>query len=114
MNTIGVLARADLKEAGPVVKELVDWLRGRERRACLDEATAALGGPGIESSCHIASGKDMVASTSAASASSPRSPCPSSTGPSRASSTGSSSTRTGGCCGRSSSDGDARPSLPTC
>jgi NAD+ kinase len=61
MNTIGVLARADLREAGPVVKELVGWLRKRERGACLDEATAALGGPGIETSCQIASGKDMVA-----------------------------------------------------
>ena len=61
MNTIGVLARADLVEAGPVVKELVGWLRDRGRRACLDEATAALGGPGIEAGCLIASGKEMVA-----------------------------------------------------
>jgi NAD+ kinase len=61
MNTIGVLARADLVEAGPVVKELVGWLRDRGRRACLDEATAALGGPGIEAGCLTASGKKMVA-----------------------------------------------------
>jgi len=65
MNTIGVLARADLQEAGPAIRELVGWLRERERRACLDEATAALGGPGIESSCLIASGKEMVAQVDA-------------------------------------------------
>jgi NAD+ kinase len=65
MNTIGVLARADLKEAGPTIKELVGWLRERDRRACLDEATAALGGPGIGSSCHIASGREMVAQADA-------------------------------------------------
>ncbi len=61
MNTIGVLARADLIEAGPVIKELVGWLRERGRRACLDEATAALGGPEIGPGCLIASGRDMVA-----------------------------------------------------
>jgi len=62
MNTIGVLARADLEEAGPVIKELVGWLRDRGRRACLDEATAALGGPGIEAGGNlIAPGKDVAA-----------------------------------------------------
>jgi NAD+ kinase len=61
MNTIGVLARADLQEAGPVVRELVAWLRERGRRACLDEATAALGGPGIEAACRVALGKEVVA-----------------------------------------------------
>ncbi len=62
MNTIGVLARADLEEAGPVIKELVGWLRDRGRRACLDEATAVLGGPGIEAGGNlIAPGKDVAA-----------------------------------------------------
>ena len=62
MNTIGVLARADLEEAGPVIKELVGWLRDRGRRACLDEATAALGGPGIEAGGNlIAPGKEVAA-----------------------------------------------------
>ena len=42
MNTIGVLARADLTEASPVVQKLVAWLGERGQRACLDEATAAL------------------------------------------------------------------------
>ena len=61
MNTIGVLARADLVEAGPVVRELVAWIRNRGRRACLDEATAALGGPAVEADCLVASGSDMAA-----------------------------------------------------
>jgi len=61
MNTIGVLARADLAEAGPVVRELVAWIRNRGRRACLDEATAALGGPTVEAGCLVASGNDMAA-----------------------------------------------------
>ena len=65
MNTIGVLARADLQEAGPVIRELVDWLRERGQRPCLDEATAALGGPGLESSCLVASGRDMAGLASA-------------------------------------------------
>ena len=61
MNTIGVLARADLKDAGPVVRELVEWLRKHDRRPCLDEATASLGGPAVEPGCLVASGKDMAA-----------------------------------------------------
>ena len=65
MKTIGVLARADLEEAGPVIDKLVSWLRERGRRACLDEATAALGGRGIESRCLVAPGKRMVADADA-------------------------------------------------
>jgi len=61
MNTIGVLARADLAEAGPAIRELVGWLRERGRRACLDETTAALAGEGAEPGCLVASGADMAA-----------------------------------------------------
>jgi NAD+ kinase len=61
MNTIGVLARDDLAEAGPVVRELVGWLQERGRRACLDEGTAALAGRAAESSCLVASGSDLAA-----------------------------------------------------
>jgi NAD+ kinase len=60
MNTIGVLARPDLKEAAPVLKGLVEWLKDRGVRACLDEATAALGGPDITGACLVASGRDMA------------------------------------------------------
>jgi NAD+ kinase len=61
MNTIGVHARADLIEASPVVQKLVAWLRERGQRACLDEATATLGGPTVEKDCLVASGPDMAA-----------------------------------------------------
>ena len=60
MSTIGVLARADLQEAGPVVRELVTWLRGRGHRPCLEEATAALGGPEVEPGGLIASGSELA------------------------------------------------------
>jgi NAD+ kinase len=60
MNTIGVLARPDLKEAAPALTGLVDWLRGRGVRACLDEATAALGGSDLAGACLVASGRDMA------------------------------------------------------
>ena len=44
MNTIGILARPNLKEAGAAIAELVSWLRARGVRACVEEATAALAG----------------------------------------------------------------------
>jgi NAD+ kinase len=60
MNTIGVLARPDLKEAGPTLAALVDWLSRKAVRVCLDEATAALGGEALTSTCLVASGRDMA------------------------------------------------------
>ncbi len=60
MSTIGVLARADLKEAGPTVAALVEWLSGKGARVCLDEATAALGGASLGAGCLVASGRDMA------------------------------------------------------
>jgi NAD+ kinase len=60
MNTIGVLARPDLREAGPTVAGLVEWLRLRSVRVCLDEATAALAGKPLAESCLVASGRDMA------------------------------------------------------
>ena len=60
MNTIGVIARADLKEAGPLLNDLVDWLRGRGVRTCLEQATAALGGPDLTGDCLVASGRDTA------------------------------------------------------
>jgi NAD+ kinase len=60
MNTIGVLARPDLREAGPTVAGLVDWLCRRNVRVCLDEATASLGGGSLAASCLVASGRDMA------------------------------------------------------
>jgi NAD+ kinase len=60
MTTIGVLARPDLKEAGPTVAALVAWLCGKGIRVCLDDATAALGGASLASGCLVASGRDMA------------------------------------------------------
>lgn len=60
MSTIGIFARPDLKEAGATVAELVQWLGAKGVRACLDEATAALGAKELGSSCLVASGRDMA------------------------------------------------------
>ena len=60
MSTIGVLARPDLKEAGPTVAALVAWLSGKGARVCLDDATAALGGGSLGSECLLASGREMA------------------------------------------------------
>ena len=60
MNTIGVLARPDLKEAGPTLAALVEWLCKKNVRVCLDEATAALGGEALTAPCLVASGRDLA------------------------------------------------------
>jgi NAD+ kinase len=60
MNTVGVLARADLREAGPMLRELVGWLRGHGVRACLEESTAAMAGAVAIEGCLVASGRDMA------------------------------------------------------
>jgi NAD+ kinase len=60
MTTIGILARPDLKDAGPTLRELVEWLCRRSVRVCLDDATAALGGESILSECLVASGREMA------------------------------------------------------
>lgn len=60
MSTIGVLARPDLKEAGPTVAALVAWLSRKGARVCLDDATAALGGTSLGAGCLVASGRDMA------------------------------------------------------
>jgi NAD+ kinase len=60
MSTIGILARPNLKQAGPAIAELVTWLRTRGKRACLEEATAALAGPQAAEGCLVASGRDVA------------------------------------------------------
>ena len=42
MKTIGVIARPDLREAGPVLRNLVSWLRSQGASVCLSGPTAAL------------------------------------------------------------------------
>ena len=60
MSTIGILARPDLKDAGPTLRELVEWLCRRGVRVCLDDATAALGGGSLTGECLLASGREMA------------------------------------------------------
>jgi NAD+ kinase len=63
--TIGVLARPDLVEAGPTLRELVAWLQERGVRPCLDEATAALGGDVAAAACRVTSGREVAAGVDA-------------------------------------------------
>ena len=60
MNTIGILARPDLKEAGAAIAELVGWLGERGVRACLEEATAGLAGTATAEACVVATGRDAA------------------------------------------------------
>jgi len=60
MNTIGILARPDLKEAGAAIDDLVAWLRARGLRACLEQATSGLAGPGTREGCLVAAGRDAA------------------------------------------------------
>ena len=60
MNTIGVLARPDLSDAGPVIRGLAECLHRQGVRVCLDEPTAALGGPEIGFGVLVASGRDLA------------------------------------------------------
>jgi NAD+ kinase len=61
MKTVGILARSDLAVAGPVVRELVAWLRARGITPCLDEATAALGGDEARRACRVATDREVAA-----------------------------------------------------
>jgi len=65
VRTVGVLARPDLVEAGPAIRELVQWLRDRGRSTSLDEATASLGGVESSATCHISPGRAMAAEAEA-------------------------------------------------
>ncbi len=65
MITIGVLARPDLVEAGPALRDLVAWLQQRGVRPCMDEATAALGGKGAATACRVTTGREVAAAADA-------------------------------------------------
>jgi len=60
MNTVGVLARAGLREAGPVIEELVEWLCARGIRVCLEERTAELAPQERGARCVVAAGREMA------------------------------------------------------
>lgn len=62
---IGVLARPDLAEAGPLLSELVSWLRRRRASVCLEERTAALV-PGLaRRDCAVADGQHLASRSDA-------------------------------------------------
>jgi NAD+ kinase len=65
VRTIGVLARADLVKAGPAIRDLVEWLRKRGVRTCLDEATAALGSAEASTTCRVVSARAVAAEADA-------------------------------------------------
>ena len=60
MLTIGILARPGLLEAGPVVRDLVAWLRERKVPVVLDADTAVLGGNEASAACRVASGREVA------------------------------------------------------
>jgi NAD+ kinase len=65
MKTIGILARPNLREAGPAIRELVAWLQARGLTPCLDDATAALGGEEARRACRVATGREVAAGADA-------------------------------------------------
>jgi NAD+ kinase len=65
MKVIGILARPELVEAGPTVRDLVAWLDQRGVRSCLDAATAALGGVESTTGCRVAPGRQVAAEVDA-------------------------------------------------
>ena len=64
MTTIGVLARPDLAEAGPALRELVVWLRTRGAKVLLEERTAELA-DGSVSGEDVRSARDVAAAADA-------------------------------------------------
>jgi NAD+ kinase len=65
MTTVGVLARPDLTEAGPALRELVAWLQGKGVGICLDDATARLAGEAAGGHCRVTSGPQLAAKADA-------------------------------------------------
>ena len=59
MSQVGILARPDLGEAGPTLRDLIRWLRERGVGVCLEERTAQLV-QDLAPSCAVASGKEVV------------------------------------------------------
>jgi NAD+ kinase len=59
VSRVGVLARPDLGEAGPTLRELIHWLRERGVGVCLEERTARLV-QDLAAACTVASGKEVA------------------------------------------------------
>ncbi len=65
MSTVGILARPDLGQAGPALRELVAWLQARGERVCLEERTAHLVDGGLAGGCLVAPGRELAAQVDA-------------------------------------------------
>jgi NAD+ kinase len=59
VSQVGILARPDLGEAGPTLRDLIRWLRERGVGVCLEERTARLV-QDLAATCAVASGKEVV------------------------------------------------------
>jgi NAD+ kinase len=59
VSKVGVLARPDLGEAGPTLRDLIRWLGERGVGVCLEERTARLV-KDVAAACSVASGEEVV------------------------------------------------------
>ena len=59
MSAVGIMARPDLGEAGPTLRELIRWLRDRGVRVCLEGRTARLVAD-LAPTCAVAPGGEVV------------------------------------------------------
>jgi NAD+ kinase len=59
VSAVGIMARPDLGEAGPTLRELIRWLHERKVGVCLEERTARLV-QDLAASCTVASGREIV------------------------------------------------------
>jgi NAD+ kinase len=65
VSTIGVIARPDLKEAAPALRELLEWLRRRRVDVLVEERTAALLDGERRDGLAVAQGREVAAKADA-------------------------------------------------
>jgi NAD+ kinase len=65
VSAIGVIARPDLAEAAPALRELVQWLQRRGVKVVLEERTAALADGSAGGDWTLAAGRDVAAQADA-------------------------------------------------
>ena len=61
MTTVGILTRPDLRDAAPVLAELMAWVRQRGLRVCIEERSARLLVDDVTGGCEVASGRVVAA-----------------------------------------------------
>jgi NAD+ kinase len=59
VSAVGILARPDLGEAGPTLRELIRWLRERGITVCLEERTARIV-QDLAATCTVASAEEVA------------------------------------------------------